>query len=263
VARAGGEKAHIILVPCAGFRVGDYDDEEEFLSAVTRRYGSWVSLERNGHVASFRFLFTDSPDDANDEDFVEPLKKATGVWFSGGAQERLNYRFVEFPRPTLFQRELKRVLERGGVVGGTSAGTAAMPEVMTIREYRSGDDPCEAVLAHGLGLCDRVIVEQHFDGRNGRFERFFNTLRDSNKLDRYASYEGAGRQMLGVAAEEGTAVLLQGNRIAALGLGKGHLFLKSPDGRSLTWHEIAPGERGTVQREEDGLARLLRDSLGK
>jgi len=88
-------------------------------------------------VADFRFLYTDDPDDADSTAFVKAVHQATGVWFSGGDQLRLNYRFVgKHPAQTKFQIALRRVVERGGVVGGTSAGTAAIPEIMTLWSER-------------------------------------------------------------------------------------------------------------------------------
>src|SRR5262245_45123264 len=183
---AGGKQARIVLVPSAGYRRSDYDSRREFTNALNQRFSAWVRLPSTGRVQSLEFLETDNADDANDAAFVRPLASATGVWFSGGDQSRLNYRYVgEYPRKTRFQAALREVVARGGVVGGTSAGMAAMPEVMTLNENRRrATGPLSAVAAHGLGLFDGAIVEQHFDGRSGRLERFTGLLRDSTQLDR-------------------------------------------------------------------------------
>ena len=50
------------------------------------------------------------------------LRDATGVWIPGGRQWRL----VDSYLNTRTHRELQRVLERGGVVGGTSAGASIL-----------------------------------------------------------------------------------------------------------------------------------------
>lgn len=124
---AGGKEARIVLVPCAGYRPADYDTEEEYLDALRSRFGAWVRLQRSGRVRSFTFLYTDDPEDSDRAAFVRPLETATGVWVSGGAQSRLNYRFVgEYPETTRFQDALRRVVEQGGAVGGTSAGMAQL-----------------------------------------------------------------------------------------------------------------------------------------
>lgn len=260
---AGGKDARIILVPCAGYRPADYDSEAEFLEALEYRYSSWVELATHMRVRGFRFLYTDDPDDADKAPFVAPLETATGVWFSGGAQARLNYRFVgDFPTPTRFQAALRRVLERGGVVGGTSAGMAALPEIMTITEVRDYDSaPATVYAAHGLGLMNRAIVEQHFDARGGRLERFTGLLRDNERLDKLAGRRGAGAHMLGLAVEERTALVARGNRLEVLGSGNVHVFVKSQAGRSLTWHLLESGDTAQLKRDAASLADVRREEL--
>jgi cyanophycinase len=257
---AGGKQARIVLVPSAGFRVGDYRTERELREALFRRYGSWVSLPRAGKAGDFQFLYTDSPADADSSNFVKPLETATGVWFSGGLQSRLNYRYVGvFPEQTRFQKALKGVLERGGIVGGTSAGMAALPEIITLNEEREGvTAPATAVTAHGFGLFHRAIVEQHFDARGGRLERFTGLLRDHARLDELSGRKHIGERMMGIAVEEHTAMIVQGNHIEILGNGHAHLFLKSHVGRTIAWHELVPGDTGLLQRTAQG-DRLSRE----
>jgi len=123
---AGSKQARIVLVPSAGYRHADYASRQQFAEAMKRRFSSWVRLASTGQVSSFEILSTDDPADAENPMFVRPLLLATGVWFSGGAQSRLNYRYVgHSPRPTRFQVALRAVLARGAIVGGTSAGMAA------------------------------------------------------------------------------------------------------------------------------------------
>jgi cyanophycinase len=261
---AGGKEARIVLIPCAGFRVGDYDTDEDYREAISRRYGNWMRWEDKGWVKSFRFLYTDDPADADSEEFCEPLESATGVWFGGGQQTRLNWRFVGvYPEQTRFQELLRGVLERGGVVGGTSAGMAALPEVATLRETRDEPtSPASAVAAHGLGLFNRAIVEQHFNGRGGRLERFTGLLRDNAQLDQLAGRPRAGEKMMGIAVEEGTALVVQRNRFEVVGTNSVHIFLKASSGRSMTWHELNPGDTAQLKREAPSVVLLAREELG-
>ena len=258
---AGGKKAKIVFVPCAGFRVGDYDSEAELLTALRSRYSGWVGLERDGEVASFQFLYTDTPEDAESTKFVRPLEEATGVWFSGGSQLRLNYRFVgKHPDQTRFQTALLRVVARGGVVGGTSAGTAAIPEIMTLWSEREHDEaPANAVAAHGFGLMSGAIVEQHFDSRGGRLERFLGLFRDSPRLDDLSGRRGTGNHMIGLAVEEPAALVVQGNHLKVLGNGSAHVFLKSAGGRSIVWHELGPRESAVLKTGEAVPIHLVRE----
>lgn len=260
---AGGENASIVFVPSAGFRPADYPSKQDLMNALARRYGSWVELQPTGRVRKFTFLYTDDPDDADNPDFVNPLADATGVWFSGGYQSRLNYRFVApFPGRSKFQELLRSVVARGGVVGGTSAGTAAMPEIMTLWEER--DDPASSpkvVAGHGLGLFDKAIVEQHFDARGGRLERFTGLLRDETRLDELTMRPGSGERMIGIGVEEPAALVARGNQFSVCGKGSVHLFLKSNGGRTISWHEMRAGESAQLRRNLQQEAAVGRDDL--
>jgi cyanophycinase len=255
---AGGPKARIVLVPSAGYRRGDYATEDELVAALRRRFNSWVRLPPTGRAARVDFLYTDDPRDADNAAFVRPLTTATGVWFSGGDQSRLGYRFVgPFPKQTKFQAALREVLERGGVVGGTSAGMAALPEIMTRTQDRSRTDgPLSAVAGPGLGVFTGAIVEQHFDGRGGRLERFTGLLRDSAQLDKLAGRNGNGVKMLGLAVEEMTGLVVQGERLEVVGRGKAHVFIKAPGYSTITWHALGAGDRGELKRDRRGEATL-------
>jgi len=258
---AGGREARIVLVPSAGYRVSDYDSEKEFLDEMGSRYCSWVDLAVAGRVRGFQFLYTDNPDDADNADFVRPLELATGVWFSGGAQKRLNYRYVgEFPRQTRFQAALVRIVERGGAVGGTSAGMAALPEIMTLRDARENSHaPAKVVAAHGLGLLKQAIVEQHLDARGGRLERFTRLLRDSSQLDELAGRKGAGNHMLGLAVEEGGALFVRGDHLEVRGTANVHVFLKSEESRKVAWHELEPGDVAELKRDSSHAIELTQE----
>ena len=260
VALAGGPNARIVFVPCAGFRRAWYGSDTAFLSVVGQRYGSWVNLVPAGEARSFQFVFTDDPDDADDADFCKPLETATGVWFSGGLQERLKYRFVgAYPQQTRFQQLLKQVVAKGGVVGGTSAGMAALPEIMTMWQDRDySDGPVSAVPAHGFGLLTKAVVEQHFDARGGRLERFMGLLRDSQRLDKLAGRAGAGAPMVGLAVEERVGLVVRGGGgLEIVGDGSAHIFLKSIGGRTTLWHELAAGEKYRLTRAANGTPSLL------
>src|SRR5205807_1508221 len=51
---------------------------------------------------------------ANSDAFVAPIRRASGVWITGGKPENLAPVYCN----TLVQRELKALLDRGGVIGG-------------------------------------------------------------------------------------------------------------------------------------------------
>jgi cyanophycinase len=257
---AGGSEAKIVLIPSAGYRASDYDSVEQFTSAINRNFRTWTKLPSRAKASSVELLHTDDPRDANDEAFVRPLHTATGVWFSGGDQLQLAYRYVgNFPYQTKLQIALRGVLERGGVVGCTSAGMAALPEVMTATETAYRGAPTQAVVTRGLGLLTNAIVEQHFDGRSGRFERFAALLRDDERLDIMTGRDGAGVRMMGFAVEERTALVLQSNQLSVVGNGNAHVFIKSLEQPQIAWHTLQPQCKALLKYDQRGQATLIRD----
>ncbi|HEV2178814.1 MAG TPA: Type 1 glutamine amidotransferase-like domain-containing protein, partial [Gemmatimonadaceae bacterium] len=69
-------------------------------------------------VAQVTCLDAKDRTEANSAAIIDVLRKADGVWIYGGDEERLVDRYVG----TAVVEALRAVLDRGGVVGGTSAG---------------------------------------------------------------------------------------------------------------------------------------------
>jgi cyanophycinase len=181
---AGGKKARLVLIPSA-YNYGS-------MSRIRSAFGGW----REYDVESFDFLHTDSRDQADTAAFARVLETATGVWIAGGAQGRLTRRYGQ----TRVEELLRKVLERGGVVGGTSAGASVMSELMI-----SEGSKYEAVLDRGLGLSSKLVIDQHFSER-GRFPRLLGVLE-----------ENLGH--IGLGIDEDTAVILCENRLRVMGDG--------------------------------------------
>jgi cyanophycinase len=257
---AGGPTAKIVVIPSAGYRAADFETPERFTAALNRNFKIWTRLPSLGKATSVELLHTEDPRDADDESFIRPLTTATGVWFSGGDQLQLTYRYAgNHPQQTRFQEALRGVWERGGIVGGTSAGMAAMPQIMTLSETSYRGEPSRAVVGHGFGLLTNTIVEQHFDGRTRRFERFFGLLRDEERLDALAGRDGAGARTLGLAVEEATALVLQANHLSVIGNGNAHVFIKSLDQSQISWHTLAPQAKAQLHYDDRGQATLIRN----
>jgi cyanophycinase len=182
VSLAGGKAARIVVIPTAS---GYADDPRE-----DRGFGErW----RKTGVASVRLLHTRKRAEADTEAFVRPLREATGVWLSGGDQSRLTAAYGG----TAVERELKRLVERGGVVGGTSAGAAVMSELMITGGKR------EATTGKGFGLLKGVVVDQHFLKRD-RVERLLGVLERA-------------QGPIGLGIDEATAVVVRGREIEVVG----------------------------------------------
>jgi cyanophycinase len=178
---AGGKDARLVIIPTAHTRA----DRLETMASYT----FWKAQK----VASVTFLHTRQPDEANDPKFVKPLTEATGVWFSGGDQSKL----VAPYRGTLVERELHKLLARGGVIGGTSAGASAMSGLMIV-----GGNPL-AQEGAGFGLLPQVVIDQHFHNRN--------------RLPRLLDILARHPQYLGLGIDEETAVVVHGGLATILG----------------------------------------------
>lgn len=76
-------------------------------------------------AASATFIpVTQLSNNANDADVVDLVNQQTGFFFGGGDQLRITKALRPNGRDTLVLTAVKNVLAAGGVVGGTSAGTA-------------------------------------------------------------------------------------------------------------------------------------------
>jgi cyanophycinase len=191
---AGGSRARLVIVPTASPSLDGRPLQEHSSCAA------WQEVA--GQVESLVFLHTRQRDRANEASFVRPLTMATGVWIAGGDQALL----IDAYRGTAVERELRHLLARGGVIGGTSAGAAVMSDPM----IRGGNPVAE--LGKGFGFLPGALVDQHFSERQ-RLPRL------QGAVGRYPGY-------LGLGIDEQTAVVVQG-RIATV-LGNRQVHVCSP-----------------------------------
>lgn len=140
----------------------------------------------------------------NDIDFVKPLQEATAVWISGGDQRRLAERYLG----TSVERELKSVVTRGGIIGGTSAGSAIASRIMI-----SGGRQ-QPVIASGLDLLPGAIIDQHFSQRK-RYERLASAVQQHP--DR-----------VGIGIDESTGLVVSKKEARVLGTGSVYVYSRTP-----------------------------------
>jgi cyanophycinase len=188
--RAGGPDAPIVVIPTAG----GADDEA---------YGPWCGcarqLRENG-ARNVVVLHTYDPGVADTEGFVDPLLEARGVWFPGGRQWRLADAYLG----TRTERALQGVLDRGGVIGGSSAGASIQGSYLARGDTRSntvmmGDHEV------GFGYLKNTAIDQHLLARNRQFDML--------------EIIEARPELLGIGLDEDTAILVDGDRFQVLGRG--------------------------------------------
>ena len=146
---AGGDHADIVVLPTAS-QVRDTGARYE------RIFGELGA----GSVSALDF---DTRRDCEEPGRLARLKRATGIFFTGGNQLRLSTLLGGTP-----VAKAVRVLNAAGVpVAGTSAGAAFISEHM-IAFGDEGSTPMAGSvrLAAGLGLTNRFIIDQHFRQRD-------------------------------------------------------------------------------------------------
>jgi cyanophycinase len=145
----GGAGADIVVIPTAS-RLAD----------TGARYEAIFSGLGAGRVSAVDF---DARSDCEDADKLERLGDASGIFFTGGNQLSLSTILGGTPAARLV-----RARNADGVhVAGTSAGAAFISEHM-IAFGEDGPSPVagSARLAPGLGLTNRLIIDQHFRQRD-------------------------------------------------------------------------------------------------
>ena len=123
----------------------------------------YVQLFRDlGAAAAVALPFFER-NDCDRVDLLDQLERASGVFFTGGNQLRI----ATVLGGTAVARLVRRLNAGGAIVGGTSAGAAILPEHM-IAYGASGPTPTAGMvqLTPGLGLTNRVVVDQHFRQRD-------------------------------------------------------------------------------------------------
>ncbi len=196
IERAGGRSAKIVVVPTAGGnktasgQVKAYK-EEQIVARWQQRYG----LE-NVHM-----LHTHDPKVADTEDFVKPLREATGVWFDGGRQ----WNIVDSYANTLTYREFHKVLERGGVIAGSSAGATIQGDYLVRGAIAGPNIVMAPEPEHQRAFCflRKTAIDQHINTRN-RWDDLIPVIKKYPDL-------------LGIGLSEGTAIVVNGDRFEVLG----------------------------------------------
>ncbi len=180
---AGGDTARIVQIQTAD------------ANAATTDTANVLRAWHARNPKSALIFHTTNKDSANNPAYVKSLHEATGVWFVGGVQSRITDAYLG----TLVEKELNALLERGGVIGGTSAGAAIMTKVMI-----SGGTPPAVNLSTGFGFLPGAIADQHFIARS-RQPRLVNALRQNPGL-------------VGFGIDERTALIIHsGNKLEVLG----------------------------------------------
>ena len=189
---AGAAKGNIIVIPTA---LEERDLTPERLAGIRetahRLFGPSATV-----------LHTRDAAVANSAEFVEPIRHATGVWVIGGDEHLLAAAYVG----TRVEKEIRALFERGGVVGGTSAGAIIQGSVLPDGKA-DASSPVGFVIRGimpAFDLLPKSIVMPHWSQRKLNFEMLKAMLAKNPGL-------------LGIGIDEDTAAVVQGRVLEVIG----------------------------------------------
>jgi cyanophycinase len=201
VTAAGGPSSHVIVIPTASVFDAGPPGMATFLAG---------RMKESLGVGEVTVLHALDRATSDSDSFVEPLRKATGVWILGGMPERLVQAYLN----TETERAIKELLDRGGVVGGESAGAMIQGSWLDTTDGESfTPDILALIRAHGtgggFGLLTHSAIFPHFDKRGPEA----------------AMHESAAHpNQLAIGIDEGTALVVRGDRAEVVGVGTVTMF---------------------------------------
>ena len=217
---AGGRDARIVVIPTAGSD-----------STYGPDFGGLDAFRALG-VANLTVLHTRDRSVAERDDFTEPLREADAVWFTGGRQWRLVDAYLD----TKVEGELHRLLEREGVIGGSSAG-ATIQGSFLVRGDTSGNTIMMGSHQVGFGFLRNTAIDQHLLRRNRQFDLI-------EVID-------AHPELLGIGIDENTAIVVQGDEFVVIGAGYVAIYDAGTTlGDRGRFYFLAPGDRFNLATRE-------------
>lgn len=184
---AGGkDKAKIVVVTTASGDSAAFDQRD--VDAVKKQTG----------VKDVTLLHTSDLKEANSEKFIAPLKQATGVYFVGGRQWRIADSYLN----TLTHQAFLDVLDRGGVIAGSSAGASIQGSFLW-RGDTKGSEILIGDHTQGLGFLKNSAIDQHLLKRNREFD--------------LVDFIKKSPQLIGIGLDEATAIIVQKDTLEVIG----------------------------------------------
>ncbi len=217
---AGGRDARIVVIPTAGSDTAYGPD-----------FGGLDAFRALG-AENLMVLHTRDRSVADGEAFVQPLREADAVWFTGGRQWRL----VDAYLGTKVEEELRRLLVRGGAIGGSSAG-ATIQGSFLVRGDTRGNTVMMGDHQIGFGFLRHTAIDQHLLRRNRHFDLI--------------EVVDAHPELLGIGIDENTAIVVQGDAFAVIGAGYVAIYdAHTMIGGRGRFYFLAPGDRFNLATRE-------------
>ncbi len=190
---AGGPKAKLLILPTAQ---PDPISNQRRLAGLFRKLGAKSVTVLPGRTRDV----VESPE------YIEAFQQATGIWFGGGRQ----WRFVDAYQDTKVHKLMHKVLERNGVIMGSSAGASIQADYMARGAVYGNRNIVAEGYERGLGFLKGVAIDQHFSQRR--------RLKDMDFL--VTKYP----QLLGIGIDESTAIIVKKSVADVVGRGKVYFY---------------------------------------
>src|SRR5580700_10533814 len=179
---SGGPEADIVVIPTA--------------SSMHETGARYEQVFADIGAARVTVMDFDTRRDCQETGRLKRIEEATGIFFTGGNQLRLTTLLGGTPVAKLIR--LRNAY--GVTVGGTSAGASILSEHM----IAAGDEGSSLIagsvrLAPGLGLTNRIIIDQHF--------------RERDRLGRLLTALAYNPFAVGIGLDEDTAAFISPDEI--------------------------------------------------
>ncbi|MEZ6138983.1 MAG: Type 1 glutamine amidotransferase-like domain-containing protein [Zavarzinella sp.] len=186
-----------------------------------------VGMLRQAGVKNIHVLHTTSRTEANSEEFSKILTKTDGLWFSGGR----HWRFIDSYADTLCEKRFREVLDRGGVIGGSSAGASIQADYMPRAHPLGNLEIMAEGYEKGFGYLPGTAIDQHFFARKRPKDMTY-------LMENHPQY-------LGIGLDEGTAIIVRGTVCEVVGRSKVAFYDRSslPPTATPDYLELKSGDR--------------------
>lgn len=227
----GGKDQPIVYIPTATDDEPWIQDGQHLVKFTSRGFTNLTTVH------------TRDKQKANDPLFIDRIRKAKGVFIGGGDQANIANAFLG----TAVHQELFALLNRGGVIMGTSAGATIMGDVM-ITGYEQRKAPhVKHEYPLGLAFMKNTSIDQHVLVRNRQFDLVPMLEANSN--------------LLGIAIDESTAAIVEGNKIGVIGKSYVMIYDQSHWKEQVaTWGRVF---RPFLMIQEGAVFDLLTHQIGK
>jgi cyanophycinase len=163
-------------------------------------------IHEGGHLQKFssrgftnlHTIHTRDKKKADDPALIELMRNAKGLYFGGGDQDLIAQAYAN----TQLHKEMFALLERGGVIMGTSAGATIMGSLLIGGDHRKTPN-LKTSFPAGLSFLKNTAIDQHVLVRNRQFDL----------IPVLEAHPG----ILGIAIDESTAAVVEGNSLSVAG----------------------------------------------